>query len=167
MKFKFCVCFVLAILMASAVQLQADNVSSKAESPTLEDFNWLVGHWRGKGLGGDCEETWLPESGGCMLGTFKFVKGDNVSFFEMMSITIDSVGPALRIKHFNADMTGWEDKAEMVTFRYDSTSSNQVFFGGVKFLRPSKDSLLISVSFKNKDGGSKEELIRCRRVEIK
>ena len=84
-----------------------------------------------------------------------------------MTITIDTVGPVLRVKHFNSDMTGWEDKTEMVTFRYDSTSANQIFFGGVRFLKPSKDSLLISVSFKTKDGGTKEELIRCRRVDIK
>ena len=84
-----------------------------------------------------------------------------------MTITIDTVGPVLRVKHFNSDMTGWEDKTEMVTFRYDSTFANQVFFGGVKFLRPSKDSLLISVSIKTKNGGTREELIRCRRVEVK
>lgn len=166
MRIKSLVCFVLAVLMASAIQLQAGNDSSKADVPTLEKFDWLVGHWRGKGLGGDCEETWLPESGGCLLGTFKFTQNDKANFFELMTITIDSLGPALRVKHFNADMTGWEDKAEMVTFRYDSTSANQVFFGGVRFLRPSKDSLLITMSFKTKDGGSKEELIRCRRVEI-
>jgi len=167
MRIKSCVCFVLVVLMASAIQLQADNDSSKAVAPTLEKFNWLVGHWRGKGLGGDCEETWLPESGGCMLGTFKFINDDKVNFLEIMTITIDTVGPVLRVKHFNSDMTGWEDKTEMVTFRYDSTSANQIFFGGVRFLKPSKDSLLISVSFKTKDGGTKEELIRCRRVDIK
>jgi len=167
MRNKLCVCSVLIVLMACSAQLYAEDESSQAAIPTLESFDWLVGHWRGKGMGGDCEETWLPESGGSMLGTFKFVKDDKVNFFEMMSITVDSIGPALRVKHFNADMTGWEDKAEMVTFRYDSTSSSQVFFGGIKFMKPSRDSLLISVSFKTKDGGTKEELIRCRRVDIK
>lgn len=166
MRIKTCAYLVLVILMASAIQLQADNDSSKAETPTLEKFDWLVGHWRGNGLGGDCEETWLPATGGSMLGTFKFMNDDKVNFFEIMTITIDSIGPALRVKHFNADMTGWEDKADMVTFRYDSTAANQIFFGGVRFLRPSKDSLLITVNFKTKDGGIKEELIRCRRVEL-
>jgi len=166
MRTKSCVCFVLALLMASAIQLQADNDASKAVAPALEKFNWLVGHWRGEGLGGVCEETWLPESGGCMLGTFKFIQNDKANFYELMTITIDSLGPALRVKHFNADMTGWEDKTEMVTFRYDSTSGNQLFFDGLTFIKPVQDSLQISVPIKNTDGTTSEEMFNFKRVDF-
>lgn len=149
------------ILGLCSVQLSAEN-----EPVTIADFNNLIGHWRGDGLGGVCEETWLPESGGSMLGTFKLIKGDQVAFFEIMNITIDSIGPALRVKHFNADMTGWEDKAEMVTFRYDSSSSGQHYFGGLRFLMPAADSLVIGVTFKSSDGSKHEEHIKCQKVAI-
>ncbi|MGH8015017.1 MAG: DUF6265 family protein [Candidatus Zixiibacteriota bacterium] len=158
---------ITAILITLAFSLSANDESSMDSNLSLSNFNMLVGHWRGEGLGGVCEETWLPESAGIMLGTFKLMNDDKVSFFEIMTLSLDSVGPAIRVKHFNADMTGWEDKADMVTFRFDSTSNDQLFFGGLIFKKPAPDSLNIGVRFKKSDGTTREEYINCRKVEIK
>ena len=166
MKTRLFFLILLIITAVFSVQLMAEDEKSTATAPTLSDFKTLVGHWIGEGLGGVCEETWLPESGGSMLGTFKFMSEDKVNFFEIMNITIDSIGPALRVKHFNADMTGWEDKADMVTFRYDSTSGGQLFFGGLTFMHPSEDSLRIGIHFKKSDGSTKEEFINCKKVVL-
>ncbi len=166
MKARLLVPFVLIILDVLSIQLVAENEKAADIAP-FDKFASLVGHWRGDGLGGVCEETWLPESGGIMLGTFKLMKDDKVSFFEIMSLSIDSLGPAIRVKHFNADMTGWEDKAEMVTFRYDSTSNGQLFFGSLRFKRPAEDLLNISVRFKKSDGSTNEQFINCQRIELK
>lgn len=164
---KLLILFVaICVLIMLSINLGAGEEPSEESSTGLADFDWLIGHWRGEGLGGVCEETWLPESGGIMLGTFKLLKNDKVSFYEIMSLSIDSIGPAVRVKHFNADMTGWEDKAEMVTFRYDSTSAGQLFFGGLRFSKPAEDSLRIGVTFKKSDGTKREEFINCQRVEL-
>jgi hypothetical protein len=101
-----------------------------------------------------------------MLGNFKLIQNDQVGFFEIMSLSIDSLGPAVRVKHFNADMTAWEDKAVMVTFRYDSTFGNHLFFGGLNFSSPSEDSLKIGISFKKADGSTREEILDFVRVEL-
>jgi len=166
MQIKSGVCLALVFLMASAIQLQAENDSSIVAAPSLEEFSWLVGHWRGEGLGGVCEETWLPESAGSLLGTFKFMLKDKVQFYELMTITIDSLGPAIRVKHFNADMIGWEDKTEMVTFRYDSTSGNKFFFDGQTYIKPSQDSLKIVLSIKQTDGTISEEMFKFKRIDF-
>ena len=148
-------------------QLVAQNSNSKNGAPTLNEFSSLIGHWRGEGLEGVCEETWLPESAQIMLGTFKLMQNDQVNFLEIMTLSIDSIGPAVRVKHFNADMTAWEDKADMVIFRHDSTSAGKFFFGGLTFMKPTEDSLNIGIRFKASDGSRSEETINCRRVELK
>jgi len=158
--------FLLGFILAISAGLVSSNESTSDNKMTLTEFESLVGHWRGEGLGGVCEETWLPESGGIMLGTFKLMQEGKVNFFEIMTLSIDSIGPAVRVKHFNADMTGWEDKADMVTFRYDSTVAGEMFFGGLRFSSPTEDSLKIGVRFKKSDGTRDEKFINCQRVKI-
>lgn len=156
----------LALFTIIPANLPAENEKSLPKAADLDNFKSIVGHWRGEGLGGVCEETWLPESAACMLGTFKFMKNGQLNFIEIMTLSIDSMGPAVRVKHFNADMTAWEDKAEMVTFRYDSSSANQHFFSGLRFTRPSDDSLQIGATFKNPDGSTLEEMFNFKRVNF-
>ena len=38
---------------------------------TIDDMAWLVGHWRGEGLGGIVEENWMPPLAGTMASAFK------------------------------------------------------------------------------------------------
>ena len=95
------------------------------------------------------------------------MQNEQVNFFEIMTLSIDSIGPAIRVKHFNADMTAWEDKADMVTFRYDSTSNDKMFFGGLTFNMSKPDSMIIGVRFKMNDGSRSEKFINCRKVELK
>ena len=79
------------------------------ESISLDDLSWLVGRWVGKGFGGVCEEVWQPSSGGSMIGTFSLVVDGKAQFYELMTITMESGKPTMKLKHFNADLTGWEE----------------------------------------------------------
>jgi hypothetical protein len=153
---------VLFLIVSLFTMLYAEEES---ESP-LARFSSIIGHWRGEGLGGICEETWLPESGGVMLGTFKSIQEGKVSFTELMMLSVDSIGPAVRIKHFNGDFTAWEDKAEMVTFRYDSTVAGEMFFSGLRFFHPGKDSLAVGVMMGKSDSTASELLFKYERVEF-
>ncbi len=158
--------FLLIILAVFSIRSVAEDEKTAATAPTLEIFSSFVGHWRGEGLGGVCEETWLPASGGSMSGIFKFIQNDKVRFYELMTLILDSLGPAIRVKHFNADMTSWEDKTKMVTFRFDSTSGNQFFFEGQTYMRPSPDSLRIVLSIKQTDGTISEEKFEFKRFDF-
>ena len=64
-------------------------------------------------------------------------------------------------------MTAWEDKADMVTFRYDSTSADVIYFGGLTFDMKFEDAMKIGVKFKMKDGSRNVKYMNCRRVELK
>lgn len=114
------------------------------ESPpgaTLADAAMLVGHWEGDAFGSRFEETWNPPSGGSMVGMFKLFGADGVSFYELMTITVDDGVLTLKVRHFDADFSAWEDKAEHVAFRLVGIEADALHFDGLSFYRQSDDEL--------------------------
>jgi len=153
---------VFSIFISLALTSQADDAKTR---PTLEDLSWLVGHWQGPGFGGICEEVWLPASAGSMVGTFKMSVNGEVQFYELMVITVDSTGPTLKLKHFNSDMTGWEEKDEVINFAFNSAKENELSVGATTYKLIAKDSLDIFVDVGNKDGSVRREIISCHLVK--
>lgn len=163
MKYNFkslVACLAFFLLLSMSAQAEAG-----ASKPTLDELSWLVGNWQGPGFGGICEEVWLPASAGSMVGTFKMSVNGVVQFYELMVITVDSTGPTLRLKHFNSDMTGWEEKNEVVNFTFNSAKENELSVGATTYKRITIDSLDIFVDVGNKDGSVRQELISCHRVK--
>ncbi|MEO1221684.1 MAG: DUF6265 family protein [Pseudomonadota bacterium] len=91
------------------------------ESPpaTLEQMDWLVGQWVGDGIGGaPAMESWMPPTGPTMVGTFiQQTDEGGIEFTEHLYLMEEEGTLVLRLKHFNADLTGWEEKDDMLTFR--------------------------------------------------
>ncbi|MEW5796419.1 MAG: DUF6265 family protein [Candidatus Zixiibacteriota bacterium] len=117
----------------------------------------------GEAFGGVCEEIWAPVSGGTMVGTFKLAVNDAVQFYELMTIVPDSTGPQLRLKHFNADLTGWEEKGEVFSFPFRAAAYRKVEFGGITYERFAEDSLRITVTFTHTDSEPTQEVIICHK----
>jgi hypothetical protein len=156
----FAAAFVLLTLIAGTLSSQED-----VRKFNLKNIDWLVGHWQGPGFGGICEEVWQPETAGSMVGTFKLSVKGAPQFYEMMVITIDSTGPALRLKHFNSDLTGWEEKDQVVTFEFESAGKNEVTFGATTYKLVGEDSLHIMVKVKSGDGTIQTETISCNKIK--
>ncbi len=105
------------------------------ESPpaTLDQVDWLVGQWVGEGIqGAPAMESWLPPAGGTMVGTFVQETTDGaIMFTEHMYLMHENGTLVLRLKHFNADLTGWEEKDDMLTFRLVAVEPCAVFFNAL------------------------------------
>ena len=117
----------------------------------IEDFAWLAGEWRGKGLGGICEEIWSRPLAGTMVGTFRLVKDGQVVFYEIMVLGADEKGFALKVKHFSKDFVAWEDKKGCVRFAAESVTKNTAKFNGLRFARD-RNKLEIKLRMKGRDG---------------
>jgi hypothetical protein len=78
-----------------------------------------------------------------------------------MTITIEDGRPSLRLKHFNADMTGWEEKDEVVTFAFEHAKPREVGFDGLTYRAVDEDSLTIVVQTE----GEGRTVLECSRVE--
>ena len=151
---------IVALLAAAGLAWAAP-----APAQTIDTAAWLAGRWVGEGMGGVVEETWAPAAGGQMVGHFQLVKAGKPVFFEIMLLDVRPGGLRLRVKHFNPDFTAWEDKAGWHSFEPVGSGPDALDFKGLKFRR-SGDALVITVTFRGKDGTLRDEPIRLRRAPL-
>lgn len=135
--------------------LKLDNPNNITKA-TFQDVNILVGHWQGDFLGAKCEEVWLPPAGGSMVGVFRQFDDDKTFFFELMTIFEEEGSVSLRLKHFNSDLMGWEEKDKSVTFRLVKTSKNTIWFDGLTYSKHEDGTLRGSIAIQQKDGTIEE-----------
>lgn len=107
----------------------------------IEDVAWMAGHWRGELFGGVGEEIWSKPFGGTMMGMFKHVVGGKVTFYELMTIVEESNSLILKLKHFNADLTAWEEKEETVDFPLVKITPTEIFFDGYTYQKIDENTI--------------------------
>lgn len=134
-------------------------------APTITDASWLAGRWVGEGLGGQIEETWSPAAGGQMVGHFQLVVGGKAQFYEILLLDAQPTGLRMRVKHFNADFTAWEDKGGWHSFEPVAVEPNLLKFKGLTLARNGED-LTITVRIKAKDGTVADHPILLKRAPL-
>ncbi len=126
-------------------------------------FAWLEGHWLGEGFGGVVEEVWLGERGGAMSGLFRLVVEDEVVLYEIVTLAETPDGPQMRLRHFGADLTAWEDKAEPLVWPALESDTRSARFGPVLYERRGEDELVAWVEVSRGETTETEKLV-FRRV---
>ncbi len=159
--------FFLTHLTAMAVEPQTEHtfrLSDQESRPqaTLEDARWLVGSWEGTAFGQKFEEVWNPPSADSMVGMFKLFSDEGVAFYELLLLTVEEGTLSLKVKHFNADFTAWEEKADFINFRLVKIEPNALHFGGISFYRRSNDQIDGYIVMKNNESVSEHKLVYQR-----
>ena len=108
---------------------------------SIHDLAWLAGHWRGEFLDGVADEVWAPPSAGSMMGMFRLVQDSAIVFYELMTIVEDGGTLVLKLKHFNPDLSGWEEKDDHVAFSLVRLGERAAYFEGLTFKRVPGDVL--------------------------
>ena len=129
---------ILTNAQMNTLPLLESKTSPKA---TLQDISWIAGHWRGQAFGGITEEIWSPPLGGTMMAVFKHVKDDQVTFYEIITITEEEGTLILRLKHFHQSLKGWEEKDETIDFPLVKIEPNKVYFDDFTFEKISDDEI--------------------------
>ncbi|MFT6871139.1 MAG: hypothetical protein ACJAVN_000136 [Roseivirga sp.] len=119
-----------------------DKTSPQA---SLSDVAWITGSWEGEAFGGQVQEVWAPPLGDSMMCAFKLVVDGKVEFYELCQIREESGSLVLRLKHFNGDLKGWEEKDETVDFKLVKLEKDIVYFDGFTVERVSKDKINMHV----------------------
>ena len=170
MKTFFAILSLLFVLYfpATAQVKSTENTLKLAEGETgakatLADMAWLAGNWTGEGLGGISEEMWSKPAGGAMVGTYRLIKEGKPVFYEMCWLVEHEGTIALRLKHFNPDLTGWEEKDKTVDFRFIKKDGNRIYFTGLTFELSGNGGVNIYLALRQKDGTVREEVFRMRR----
>jgi hypothetical protein len=146
---------------AQVRQLEADQTPGKGK---VEDLGWMVGYWTGPGFGGECEEVWMPGKDSHMVGTFRFWMDEELVFSEFMNLVQEGESISMKLKHFNPDLTGWEEKEEWTTFRLIELSENKVSFHGLTIERIGNEMIYHLALTEN--GESKIEELRFTKKTL-
>lgn len=159
----------LALAMAAPLAAQETRVGEQGfTSPpaTIHQMLWLEGLWQGEGIeGARATENWLPPTGTTMVGTFiQQTAEGGIMFSEHMHIIEEGGSLVLKLKHFNADLTGWEDKDGMVTFRLLGTEFCAAYFSGLTLRCDGPDRLVVAVRMRSDGPEPKELLFRFDRA---
>jgi hypothetical protein len=143
----------LTVSHFSTAQVRQLEENQPPGQASIEELNWMVGYWTGPGLGGECEEVWLPAKDGHMIGTFRFWADGKLVFSEFMNLVQDGESVAMKLKHFNPDLSGWEEREEWTTFRLIELKDQTAFFHGMTITRKG-DKMTIELALT--DGGRRQ-----------
>lgn len=173
------ICILTAMLLCASplaaqeapTQTQPETRTAPADHPspsaTLDQVEWLVGRWQGEGIGGKLAmESWLPRTGDTMVGTFVQVGDDGgIQFTEHLYLMEEAGTLVLRLKHFNADLTGWEERDDMLTFRLVEIADCAAYFRGLTLRCDGENGLLAAVRMSRRDGSTSELTFRMTRMD--
>ena len=139
-----------------------------AQSPeaTIDDVSWIQGYWTGAIFGDRFEEIWSPPINGTMMGSFKHLDGENVNFYELMTISEEEGSLMFRLKHFNADMTGWEEKNEVISWPLVKIDKQRAYFDGLTFEKLDDDQIKVYLAVSMKEGEVQEFTAVYQRGEL-
>lgn len=81
----------------------------------IQALAWVSGRWVGSHGADTIEEQWSAAAGGGMMGMFRAITDGHPRFYELITFDREGEGLVCRFKHFNRDLSGWEEKDEALT----------------------------------------------------
>lgn len=162
--------FLLAVVMCGGVgQAHANEtrtvVSGQARPAAhVSDLNWLAGVWDGKGTSGPAREVYSAPMGGAIAGHFIQQRNDGIGFYELIAIRPDGDSITYCLRHFNADLTAWEEKNEVQCFPLIAREPDAWFFDGLTVRRKGRDEMLVAVRVETGGTDVKEYVFQYRRI---
>ena len=148
MKTKFISIVSLLVISTTAFSqevLTLDSTTVK-QKHQLSELAWLTELWTGEGLGGTCDEIWMPQMDNAMQGIFRYSKDGKIVFTEYMIIEQLDSNISLKLKHFSKDLTPWEENDKWITFELIKIEGTTAYFNGLTYSRK-KDELTIKLIF--------------------
>ena len=97
-----------------------------------------------------------------MVGFFKLFNDEGVSFYEILLLTEEEGSLSLKVKHFSADFTAWEEKGDYVDFRLVKKDEDALHFGGLSFYRRDDNNIDGYIVMKNGEQITEHHLVYKR-----
>lgn len=146
------------------------DTAAPATSPKLAPLAFISGRWQTEFDGNQLEEYWSPPAGDSMMGVFRWMKNGKVWMNELLTVVDEGEQVVFRLKHFDAKMVGWEEKADALTLKLVRAEANEAVFEGMKAEQPLRftyrmagEALQIRIDG-SRDGKPKTDEFTLRRV---
>lgn len=136
-----------AIVAATLVLHSSNGMEAPGAPPgeLVDVAGWLEGHWIGEGLGGLNEAWWSPPRAGAIFGAFRHVEDGKVVFYEIITLAPEDGVLVMKLKHFDADLRGWEEPTRSVRFPLLRVEEDALYFDGITYERLGPDRRRVTV----------------------
>ena len=158
--------FIFVVVACAQTHPNTLSYDSLAGSPnaSIDQVSWVSGHWQGEAFGGIAEEIWSEPMGGSMMFVFRLVNDNKVSFYETGGIIEENGSLVLKLKHFDAQFHGWEEKDETVDFKLVKLEGNKAYFDDFTIEKISEDEINMYVLIGH-EGEEEEVKFNYHRVK--
>lgn len=141
---------VLAAVCACMTHALANETRAAVSGQTrpvadIAELSWLAGAWSGAGITGPAREVYSPPTGGVIVGHFIQQRDEGVGFYELIAVRPDGESLTYCLRHFNADLTAWEEKNEVRCFPLIARERDTWFFDGLTVRREGDDQMMVAV----------------------
>jgi hypothetical protein len=150
--------------MSQALANETRTALSGQPRPVAEvgELSWLAGSWSGEGIAGPAREVYSPPTGGVIVGHFIQQRKEDIWFYELIAIRPDGTSISYCLRHFNSDLTAWEEKNEVRCFPLIARERDAWYFDGLTVRRESDDAMVVAVRVAT-GATTKEYVFRFRR----
>jgi hypothetical protein len=158
----------LVLLAGAPAAAQHTRTATPGTTPpaaSLADLAWLEGEWTGEGFDSVLHENYSRAVGGQMPGHFYAAKDGRPTFYEFVMLAQVGNSIEYRVRHFNPDMTAWEDKDRFIRFPLVAVEKDVWYFDGLTIRRTGPDSSDHIVRVKRKDGSEEDAVLHYRRAK--
>ncbi len=93
----------------------------------LSSIKWLIGHWKTHSENEELEEYWHSVMADAMVGWFRWKRSEVIFLYEFMLFQQVEKGIILKIKHFDGNLVGWEEKDAWVEYQAWSSADDAVY----------------------------------------
>ena len=98
---------------------------------SLEQLTWMKGAWIESTPLRRCEEIWSTVDAHTLMGMFRWIADDEVSFYEFMVLQVSEQGVEMHVKHFHPTLVAWEEPSRFQAFRLTEIQPNRAVFAAI------------------------------------
>jgi hypothetical protein len=155
-------------LLATFLAVASMSVGQQVRNTALKPLAFLSGRWVSENGAEAQEESWSPVSGDSMIGSFRIVQGGKPVFYEFWVVEMDENRPVLKLKHFNANLAGWEEKNASTRLPLVSSAPDDAVFaeadGSVSLHYRRMGDMLTCTVHHVRDGKGSDETFALKRA---
>lgn len=127
----------LVVAMLTMAPLAPPPQAQPQQTVTVDALSWMAGHWIGVNTNDISEELWLPPAAGAMVGMWRWATDGQMRLYELLTITAEGPGVALRLRHFRPNLNALEEKDAPFVLPAVTLGQREVIFEG-----PGREGLL-------------------------
>ena len=102
-------------------------LTATAQLPTLDQFSWLEGRWRGVWGSRVAEQTWLEPKAGEIAGLFRVIEREKTLVLEVFSFVEKPEGIQFYLRHLTPELLPWE-KSDATALKLASVDGTKITF---------------------------------------